>query len=61
MVYYIKPMHKQEAFAQNNYDENDFKVTNSLCDNVLSLPMHPYLNNEDIEKVTKAIRKFYEK
>ena len=27
-----------------------------LCDTVLSLPIHPYLTDEDIEKVVKAIK-----
>lgn len=55
MVYYVKPMHKQVGFAQNSYDENDFEVTNKLCDIVLSLPMHPYLNEDDVDKISKCI------
>ena len=38
------------------YDDNDFEVTNELCDIVLSLPMHPYLG-EGVERISKAIRK----
>jgi len=49
MVYYTKPMHKQGAFAEYDYDDNDFEVTNELCDTVLSLPMHPYLSEEDVQ------------
>ncbi len=55
MIYYIKPMHKQEAFSNLVFDEKDFVVTNELCDIVLSLPMHPYLRKEDISKVTGII------
>lgn len=55
MVYYVKPMHKQEAFGDFNFNECDFEVTNELCDIVLSLPMHPYLTQEDIEEVCKEI------
>ncbi|HHX22571.1 MAG TPA: aminotransferase DegT, partial [Thermoanaerobacterales bacterium] len=55
MVYYTKPMHKQGAFAEYAYDDNDFEVTNVLCDTVLSLPMHPYLNEEEIDSVIKLI------
>lgn len=51
MVYYPKPMHKQEAFADAAYVETDFRVANDLCDTVLSLPMHPYLTDDDIEKI----------
>lgn len=55
MVYYVKPMHKQGAFAEYGYDDNDFEVTNELCDTVLSLPMHPYMNEEDVSNVCKEL------
>ena len=55
MVYYVKPMHKQAAFSEYDYDDNEFKVTNELCDTVLSLPMHPYLNEEDVNLVVGII------
>ncbi|MHA6250730.1 DegT/DnrJ/EryC1/StrS family aminotransferase [Oceanobacillus sp. CAU 1775] len=55
MVYYVKPMHKQGAFSDQTYNEADFEVTNRLCDTVLSLPMHPYLTEEDVVKVAKAV------
>lgn len=58
MVYYIKPMHKQIAFSHLDHDDSDFEVTNKLCDIVLSLPMHPYLSEEDVDKVCDAIRAF---
>ena len=59
MVYYPKPMHKQEAFAGQAYDDAKFKNTIKLCDTVLSLPMHPYLTDEDIETVCEFIRKWF--
>jgi len=56
MIYYVKPMHRQGAFSGMKFDEKDFEVTNKLCDTVLSLPMHPYLTAEDIDKVTGGLR-----
>lgn len=56
MVYYPKPMHRQEAFAGYGYDDADFPNTVKLCDTVLSLPMHPYLKDEDIEAVVDVIK-----
>lgn len=55
MIYYVKPMHRQGAFANLNYDDRDFEVANELCDIVLSLPMHPYLGKEDVIRVTDAV------
>ena len=56
MVYYPKPMHRQEAFVDYEYDDADFPNTVKLCDTVLSLPMHPYLKDEDIEAVVDIIK-----
>ena len=60
MVYYPKPMHRQEAFAGQAYDDAEFSNTLKLCDTVLSLPMHPYLTDEDIDTVVDVIKKFFE-
>ena len=60
MVYYPKPMHRQEAFAGQAYDDAEFPNTLKLCDTVLSLPMHPYLTDEDIDMVVDVIKKFFE-
>ncbi len=58
MVYYPKPMHRQEAFGQLNCDDAEFSNTIELCDTVLSLPMHPYLTDEDIDEVVKAVKEY---
>ncbi len=55
MVYYKKPMHRQTAFAHLGYDDQDFEITNKLCDTVLSLPMHPYLESKDIQTIMEII------
>lgn len=55
MIYYIKPMHKQQAFSNLPIEESDYAVTNKLCDIVLSIPMHPYITDNDIEIITCAI------
>ena len=53
MVYYPKPMHLQTAFA--GIDARQCQTAASLCDRVLSLPMHPYLTEDDINTVCNAI------
>ena len=58
MVYYPKPMHRQEAFGQLSCDDAEFPNTIELCDTVLSLPMHPYLTDEDIDEVVKAVKEY---
>lgn len=56
MVYYMKPMHIQGAFAETDSAKADCPVTENLCKTVLSLPMHPYLTQEDVNKVADAIK-----
>jgi len=56
MVYYMKPMHIQGAFAGTYSTEADCPVTEKLCKTVLSLPMHPYLTQEDVNKIADALR-----
>lgn len=60
MIYYRKSMHCQDAFKDNGYiyRDEDYKVTVELCDRVLSLPMHPYLSDSDIDIVTGAVKSF---
>lgn len=61
MIYYPKPMHKQLAFGLATADGAcdygfDCSTTESLCDTVLSLPMHPYLKEEEIGKVAEVVK-----
>lgn len=58
MVYYYKPMHKQMAFCDLPDYDKELMVTNHLCDTVLSLPMHPYMTEEDIVFISKEIKRF---
>lgn len=55
MVYYPNPMHMQTAFKNLGYKVGDFPVTEKLCSTVLSLPLHPYITEEDLQKVSDSI------
>lgn len=57
-VYYPIPLHKQKAYADSRYNEADFTVTNQLVKNVISLPMHTELDDEQIEYITSTVIKF---
>lgn len=58
MVYYPKPMHKQQAFGGLSFNDDDYANTIRLCDTVLSLPMHPYLTEEDMDNVVEQIKQY---
>lgn len=58
MVYYEKPMHLQKALAYLGHKRGDFPVAEEVSDSVLSLPMHPYLTDEQIEFISKSVNSF---
>lgn len=55
MVYYPIPLHQQKAFAELPLPKRQLSNTKELCMTVLSVPMHPYLSDEDIDFVTKTL------
>jgi dTDP-4-amino-4,6-dideoxygalactose transaminase len=55
-IYYVRPMHRQTAYAQYPVAGNGLPVSDSLASEVLSLPMHAYLDNDSIDRVTGALR-----
>ncbi len=56
-VYYPKPMHTQEAFL--GIDEyQDCTISKLLSETVLSLPIHPYMQDDEIKEVADAIKDF---
>ena len=57
-VYYPIPLHKQKAYLDARYNEADFEVTNQLVKEVISLPMHTELDDEQIEYITSTLIKF---
>ncbi len=54
-VYYPIPLHKQKAYLDDRYKEEDFPVTNQLVTEVMSLPMHTELDEEQINYITELI------
>lgn len=57
-VYYPIPLHRQKAYLDERYNEDDFKVTNQLVKEVISLPMHTELDDEQIEFITTTVKDF---
>ena len=54
MVYYPKPMHLQTAFSGNDGNRPCPRAT-SLSERVLSLPIHPYITEEEILEVVSGV------
>lgn len=56
MIYYPIPMHKQTAFKGYDFNLDDLQVAEDLCDRVLSIPIHPYLDDETIELISRSLK-----
>jgi UDP-2-acetamido-2-deoxy-ribo-hexuluronate aminotransferase len=54
-VYYPRPLHLQTAFRGLNYGKGDFPVSEDFATKIFSLPMHPYLEAEDQQKIANVI------
>lgn len=57
-IYYPVPLHKQKAYVDSRYKEEDFEVTNELIDTVISLPMHTELDAEQQDFIIKVVNDF---
>lgn len=59
-VHYPIAMHQQPALEYLGYKLGDFPIAESVSARVLSLPMHPYLEESDQVKVAKALQQVLE-
>ncbi len=57
-IYYPVQLHKQKAYQDDRYNEEDFKVTNSLIETVISLPMHTELTEDQLQFITQTVLDF---
>ncbi len=57
-VYYPQCVHLQPVYEYLGYGEGSFPVSEAACKEVLSLPMHPWLTDEDIDRVVEGIRSY---
>lgn len=55
MIYYPIPAHLQPAYKYLNYKEKDFPVSERLCNEVLSLPMHTELSENQLQYICETI------
>ena len=57
-IYYPIPLHSQKAYLDSRYKEDHFPVTNQLVKEVISLPMHTELDDEQIEFITGSVLEY---
>ena len=59
MVYYPIPLHQQKAFAPYMTENDEFPISEAISGEVLSLPMHTELDDEQILRITTAVKEFF--
>lgn len=59
MIYYPVPLHLQNAYRNGGYKAGDFPVSEQLCTEVLSLPMHTELRDKQLTYIVKSIEAFF--
>ncbi|MGV3684484.1 MAG: DegT/DnrJ/EryC1/StrS family aminotransferase [Daejeonella sp.] len=58
MIYYPVPLHLQQAFKTSEKNTGDYPVAELLCSQVLSLPIHTEMTEEDLNLITSSIKSF---
>ena len=61
MIYYPVPLRKQKAYDSGSYNDADFPNTDQLVEQVISLPMHTELDEEQLVYITSAVKEFFGK
>ena len=56
VVYYKYPIHLMKGFAYLGYTIGDFPISEELSQTIVSLPMHPYLHEKEIDQVVESIK-----
>ncbi|PWH83885.1 aminotransferase DegT [Algibacter marinivivus] len=55
-VHYPKPLHLQECFGYLGYKKGAFPVSEKISNEIMSLPMNPYITNEEINYIVNEIK-----
>lgn len=55
MIYYPVPLHVQNAYAHAGYKKGDFPITEKICEEVLSLPMHSEMEESQLNYICENV------
>ncbi|NMD00612.1 MAG: DegT/DnrJ/EryC1/StrS family aminotransferase [Bacteroidales bacterium] len=58
MIYYPVPIHLQKAYEQYKFNITQFVNANFVSQNIISLPMHTELSNDQLLYICETIKKF---
>ncbi len=58
IIYYPRPLHLQQVYADLGYHAGDFPVAEAVAQKILPLPMYPELTDEQVDYVAATLREF---
>ena len=58
-IYYPIPLHRQKAYTDERYKKEDFKTSIMMSKQVISLPMHSELDQEQINFISQKVNQFF--
>lgn len=58
-VHYPIPMHLQPAASDWGYKVGDFPVAEAICNSVMSLPVHEFITNDQLDEMVNFVKEFY--
>jgi UDP-2-acetamido-2-deoxy-ribo-hexuluronate aminotransferase len=59
MIYYPIPLHFQTAYAREGFGQGSFPVTERLSTEVISLPIHTEMSQDQLQYIVSAIKEFF--
>lgn len=60
-VHYPKPLHLQKVYSYLKNKRGDFPITEKVCNELISLPMHPFLKNKEVIEICSKLNKILER
>ena len=57
MIYYTKGLHEQKAFKEKGMSVDNYQNTKFLSEHVLSIPIHAYMDKNNVEEIVKRIER----
>jgi UDP-2-acetamido-2-deoxy-ribo-hexuluronate aminotransferase len=58
-IYYPIPLHLQVVFQSLGYQKGDFPVAESVANRIVSLPIHPYLKDSEVDHIIASAVNFF--
>lgn len=59
LIHYPVPVHLQKAYRYLGYEPGSLPETEKLAHEILSLPIHPHMHDDEVDTVIKAVKEFY--